>query len=117
MGRLGTWMPPLSSPQPGPYTFVVAPCNVTCADDATPRFAAYKALGWETLATSPFVRGWELDKRAQGKDKATVADEMLRFAAFFPNVDRLIVAMRRPDWVGINCVSIARGPIIARRAG
>lgn len=107
VGRLGTWMPPLSSSQSGPYTFAVAPCNVTCAEDAAPRFAAYKALGWETLATSPFVRGWELDKRAQGRDKAEVAAEMLRFAAFFPNVDRLIVAMRRPEWVAVNQASLA----------
>ena len=111
VGRLGTWMPPLDTPQPGPYAFAVAPCNVTNADDATPRFAAYKALGWEILATSPFVRGWELDKQVagQGKDKATVADEMLRFSVFFPNVDKLIVAMRRPEWVAINCASVARG--------
>lgn len=111
VGRLGSWMPPLDSPQAGPYAFAVAPCNVTCADDAAPRFAAYKALGWETLATSPFVRGWELDKRAtqQEKDKAALADEMLRFSAFFPNVDRLIVAMRRPEWVALNCASVTRG--------
>lgn len=113
VGRLGTWMPPLDTTDPGPYAFAVAPCNLTCADDATPRFAAYKALGWETFATSPFVRGWELDKQVagQGKDKATVADEMLRFSAFFPNVDRLIVAMRLPEWVAINCASVAQGPL------
>jgi hypothetical protein len=114
VGRLGTWMPPLDTPSPSPYAFAVAPCNITNADDdAALRFAAYKALGWETLATSPFVRGWELDKQAQqqAKDKATLADEMLRFSAFFPNVDRLIVAMRRPEWVAINCVSVARGPL------
>ena len=109
VGRLGTWMPPLTLTEPGPYTFAVAPCNVTCADDAILRFTAYKALGLETLATSPFVRGWELDKQAAGKDKATVAEEMLRFSAFFPNVDKLIVAMRRPEWVTMNCESIARG--------
>ena len=111
VGRLGTWMPPLDTAKSSPYAFAVAPCNVTCADDAMPRFATYKALGWETLATSPFVRGWELDKRAEGKDKATVADEMLRFSAFFPNVDKLIVAMRHPEWVAINCASLARGPL------
>jgi hypothetical protein len=98
---------------PSPYAFAVAPCNVTCADDAAPRFAAYKALGWETLATSPFVRGWELDKRieASGKSRAEVADELLRFSAFFPNVDRLIVAMRRPEWVAVNLASVACGAL------
>lgn len=113
VGRLGTWMPPLNTAKSSPYAFAVAPCNVTCADDAIPRFAAYKALGWETLATSPFVRGWELDKRteSEAKDKASVADEMLRFSAFFPNVDKLIVAMRRPEWVAMNCQSITRGAL------
>lgn len=109
VGRLGTWMPPLNSPR-GSYDFAVAPCNVT-TPAAPARFAAYKALGWETVATSPFVRGWELDKRAVGGDKAATADTMLRFAAFTPNVDRLIVAMRRPEWVATNRASEARGPL------
>ena len=108
VGHLGTWMPELGA-DAGPYSFAVAPCNV--ATDSAERFAAYKAKGWETFGTSPFVRGWELDKRAAGKDRAAVADQMLRYAAFANNVDRLIVAMRRVEWVGVNLASVSRGPL------
>jgi hypothetical protein len=112
VGRLGTWMPGLDSER-GPYEFAVAPCNVTTTEDATGRFSIYKTIGWETIATSPFVRGWELEKRiaSLGESKSEVADKMLRFSAFFPNVDRLIVSMRHPEWVAANCQSIARGPL------
>jgi aryl-alcohol dehydrogenase-like predicted oxidoreductase len=111
VGELGTWMPALDASK-GPYTFAVAPCNVNTTD-ATERFAAYKSLGWETVATSPFVRGWELEKQAsgQGRPVSEMADWMLRYSAFFPNVDRLIVAMRRVEWVEKNLNSIAKGAI------
>jgi aryl-alcohol dehydrogenase-like predicted oxidoreductase len=107
--ELGTWMPP-SGAERGPYAFAVAPCNVTVTDAET-RFAAYHRSGWETLATSPFVRGWELDRRAAGQDRAVVADRLLRYAAFFPHVDALIVSMRRVEWVAANVAALARGPL------
>ena len=92
---------------------MVRPCNVT-TPDAAPAFAACKALGWETLACSPFVRGWELDKvagKAGGMAKEDVADLMLRYSLFAPSVDRLIVAMRRPEWAARNVASWRRGPL------
>jgi hypothetical protein len=58
-----------------------------------------------TLATSPFCRGWELgwkiaEASAHGHgDSETlrpiVADLMLRFSLFQPEVDRVIVGMRK----------------------
>jgi aryl-alcohol dehydrogenase-like predicted oxidoreductase len=44
-----------------PFQFAIRPFNVA-TDDAAPLFAACRMCGWETLATSPFFRGWELDK-------------------------------------------------------
>jgi len=124
--RLGTWHPGADAEKVfgslSPYSFMVRPYNVTTAD-AAPAFAACKRLGWETLACSPFVRGWELEKRveqarstgSEGPEeaRARLADHMLRYALFAPNVDRLIVAMRRPQWVVRNVESGRRGPLSA----
>jgi aryl-alcohol dehydrogenase-like predicted oxidoreductase len=106
-----------------PFQFAVRPFNVVTADEATPLFAACRSCGWETLATSPFVRGWELDKliavaSAQGHGDAEtlrplVADLMLRYALFQPDVDRVIVAMRRKEWVVRNRDSFDRGALTA----
>jgi aryl-alcohol dehydrogenase-like predicted oxidoreductase len=111
IGQLGTWMPALSASK-GPYAFAVAPCNIATID-ASERFAAYKQIGWETVATSPFVRGWELEKQAEGRSIAEVAGAMLRYSTFFPNVDSLIVAMRRVEWIETNCANVAKGPLSA----
>ncbi|MFC1716022.1 hypothetical protein ACFL6S_20295 [Candidatus Poribacteria bacterium] len=122
--RLGTWAPPQNAQEvfgtDNPYSFMVRPYNVT-AKDAAPIFAAYRDMGWENYACSPFVRGWELEKLAGkavslygGKEpeiRAKVADLMLRYSLFGPNVDRLIVAMRRPEWVKRNIHSYNKGEI------
>lgn len=44
---------------------MVRPRNQTTGAEAEAAFAAAKNLGWETLACSPFCRGWELDKWVQ----------------------------------------------------
>lgn len=113
VGRLGTWSPGVGAAR-GPYTLVVDPCNVA-TPDAAPRFGHYRSVGWETLATSPFVRGWEMERRIaeSGAPKERVADALLRHSAFAPGVDRLVVAMRRPEWVEANVASLARGPLSA----
>jgi aryl-alcohol dehydrogenase-like predicted oxidoreductase len=110
VGALGTWMPEPDAI--GAATFVGAPYNV--ADRAAaPLFAAARHRGLTTFATSPFVRGWELDRRvhAGGGSLAEVADLLLRFAAFAPDVDLLVVSMRRPERVASNLASLARGPL------
>ena len=43
--------------------------------------------------------------------RAHVADLMLRYSLFSPEVDRLIVAMRKPEWVTPNAESARRGPL------
>ena len=105
-----------------PFQFAIRPYNVATADDA-PLITACRKCGWETLATSPFVRGWELDKliaaaSAQGHGEAEslrprLADLMLRFSLFQRDVSRVIVAMRRIEWVVRNRDSVAKGPLTA----
>jgi aryl-alcohol dehydrogenase-like predicted oxidoreductase len=117
VGELGVWAPGPDvekTSQGTPYRFMVLPMNLTTPESRA-TFLACKRMGWATLATSPFVRGWELDKllaRAGGTiDRATLADLMLRFSLFAPGVDRLIVAMRRVEWVARNVASARRGPL------
>jgi aryl-alcohol dehydrogenase-like predicted oxidoreductase len=104
-----------------PYRFAIRPYNIKSTDAASV-FAAHKQRGCETLATSPFFRGWELDRivAAATRDhgdpaslRSSVADLMLRFAVFQPDIDRVIVAMRRVEWVARNLESVARGPLSA----
>ena len=99
------------------------PFNIT-TDDAAPAFAACKRSGWETIATSPFFRGWELDRviaaaSAHGYGEANtlrpvLADLMLRFSLFQSNADRIIVAMRKVEWITRNLESVSRGPLTAQ---
>ena len=99
-----------------PYDFQVRPHSV--AKDATGVFEACRKLGWLNIACSPFGRGWTLDRivDAEGRAgdagfRAHVADLMLRYALYSPHVDRLIVAMRKPEWVRPNVESARRGPL------
>jgi aryl-alcohol dehydrogenase-like predicted oxidoreductase len=103
-----------------PFQFAVRPFNITTETEA-PIFASCKLCGWETLATSPFVRGWELDRiiaeaseRGYGEAsilRSVLADLMLRFSLFQDNVDRVIVGMRQVEWVTRNLESVAKGPL------
>jgi aryl-alcohol dehydrogenase-like predicted oxidoreductase len=103
-----------------PFRFAIRPLNVTTTD-AAPIFAACKSAGWETIATSPFRRGWELDNiiaaaaaHGYGPPEAMrplVADLMLRFSLFQCDVDRVIVGMRKVEWIHRNVESVAKGPL------
>jgi aryl-alcohol dehydrogenase-like predicted oxidoreductase len=124
VGKLGTWAPGEDAVRrfgvPNPYEFMVRSLNIATAD-AAPAFAACKRLGWQTYAASPFIRGWELDKMVAkaGKSfkgseldlRARLADHMLRYSLYHPNVDRVITAMRRVEWVFSNIESVHRGPL------
>jgi len=125
VGRLGMWAPGADAADrfaDSPYDFMVQPCNIATGGSGA-AFRACKGLGWENLACSPFVRGWELEKmveRSGGaggaggpKHAARVADHMLRYSLYAPDVDRLIVQMRRVEWVEANAQSVARGPLAA----
>ena len=121
---LGLWVPDPATIEhcrnKNSFRFAVRPFNIT-TDDAAPVFAACKKCGWETLATSPFFRGWELDRivaesSARGYGhvetlRPLLADLMLRFSLFQQGVDRVIVAMRKAEWISRNLESVSRGPL------
>lgn len=124
--QLGVWFPGADLEKTygliSPFRFMVRPCNIATRD-AAPPFAAARRLGWQTLACSPFVRGWELDRlfnnamrlqpsrRFEADIRARLADHLLRYALFQPNVDRLIVAIRKVEWVARNVDSVRRGKL------
>jgi aryl-alcohol dehydrogenase-like predicted oxidoreductase len=103
-----------------PFRFAIRPFNVATTEAAAV-FAACKLAEWETVATSPFRRGWELDNivaaavaRRYGTDEALrqiVADLMLRFSLFQRDVDRVIIGMRKVEWVERNIESVTKGPL------
>ena len=113
--QLGIWHPgeDVSS---GTYDFAIAPGNI--ADSGGDRFPNYQQRGWQTLATSPFVRGWLLERLAErsGHSKEEVADLLLRYSAFLPGVDRLMVSIRQPAWIEKNITSWQRGPLSQEEA-
>lgn len=124
VGELGTWWPgPDADREYGednPFSFMVQPYNVD-TEDAAESFAAAKRLGWETVAVTPFVRGWKLDEMVAAAGelsddpepdlRSRLADHMLRYSLFQPDVDRLVVGMRKVEWVGRNVESVERGPL------
>jgi aryl-alcohol dehydrogenase-like predicted oxidoreductase len=105
-----------------PFRFAIRQFNITTSDGPQ-IFAACKTLGWETLAASPFMRGWELEMRVVQASirrhtdaeslRPIVADLMLRFSLFQRDVDRVIVAMRKAAWIGCNVTSASKGPLTA----
>jgi aryl-alcohol dehydrogenase-like predicted oxidoreductase len=99
-----------SLPDGHPIGHVFAPYNAFNRA-ALPVFEEAKRRGMATVAMSPFVRGWKLDEI--GGDAASVADVLLRWVAFQDAVDRVVVAMRRAEWVRANLRSLERGPLTA----
>ena len=125
---LGLWVGDLSKSDIEPYgernsfQFAILPVNIT-TPAAAATLAVCKKIGLETLATSPFFRGWELERmvaegciRGYGEREAVlcrIADLMLRFSLFHSDVDRVIVGMRKLDWISRNAESVAKGPLTA----
>ena len=121
---LGVWVPRADATaryggDPA-FTFMICPLNVD-TPGAAATFELGKSLGWRNFACSPFVRGWTLDRmleKAQTQEagdrvvlRATLADRLLRYTLYHPNVDGAITAIRRLEWVQANIDSAARGPL------
>lgn len=120
---LGTWAPGAAPHKrygkSNPYQFMVAPRNV--AQPSADVFRASKEMGWRTFATSPFGRGWLLDKllAVATQDtpgdanalRAQLSDAMLRFSLFCSDVDHVIVGIRKREWIEQNLRSIQSGPL------
>ncbi len=96
-------------------THVLAPYNAFHRA-AADTFAMAKDMGLETVAMSPFVRGWKLQEIQADKaaNADVVADILLRWVAFQPSVNHVIVSMRREEWVQKNAKALARGPLTER---
>ena len=96
-----------------PVTHVLAPYNAFNRDAAA-LFARARELGLQTVAMSPFIRGWKLQEI--GEDTAEVAAILLRWVVSQPLVDWVIVSMRKREWVQANLEAVARGPLTPEEA-
>lgn len=124
VSQLGIWGAPADAVARfstiNPYQFMVLPANIN-TPGVEAKLAWGRAAGWQNVATSPYVRGWHLDKLATkalardgGKElevRAKLANLMLRYALYLPNVDRLIVAMRKAEWVDKNVAAALQGAL------
>lgn len=93
-----------------PVSCVLAPYSAFNRE-AADTFTQAKGMGLTTVAMSPFIRGWKLDE-IEG-EKAAVADILLRWVTSQDIVDRVIVSMRRPEWVRANLTAVDQGPLTA----
>ena len=123
VGALGTWSkgrnPTGRFGADNPYSFMAAPRNV--ANPNLDIFRAGKEMGWRTFATSPFGRGWLLDRlvavaaeqsgESPESSRARLADTLLRFSIHCPDVDYLIVGIRKQEWICQNIDSVRKGPL------
>ncbi|MGX9181992.1 aldo/keto reductase [Mesorhizobium sp. BHbdii] len=105
---------------PNPYRCVVAPHNIV-EPGAASLFSICRSHDIEFFATSPFGRGWALDRLVASAVRLTAGDQaairsrlanlMLRYAHFHPKSDRIVVSMRRPEWVQTNIDIVRQGPL------
>jgi aryl-alcohol dehydrogenase-like predicted oxidoreductase len=95
-------------PPDHPFSYVLAPYNAF-NQAAAETFARARAMELGVIAMSPFIRGWKLDEI--GGDKAEVASLLLRWVASQDLVDRVIVSMRKKEWVAANLKALERGPL------
>ncbi|MFC4779027.1 aldo/keto reductase [Paenibacillus sp. GCM10023252] len=95
-------------PTDSPVTAVFTPCNYF-HQDALPLFAEAKRRGIHTFALSPFQRGWKLEQ--SGYDPEAAAELLLRWITGQPQVDQVIVSMRRSEWIGTNRRAEERGEL------
>jgi aryl-alcohol dehydrogenase-like predicted oxidoreductase len=95
-------------PDDHPVSFVLAPYNAfnTAAEGL---FHHAKNIGLEVIALSPFIRGWKLDEI--GEDTKEVSEILLRWAAWQPLAEYVVVSMRKAEWVHANLRAVERGPL------
>jgi aryl-alcohol dehydrogenase-like predicted oxidoreductase len=94
-----------------PVSHVLAPYNAF-NQGAKEMFLKAKEMGMAAIALSPFIRGWKLDEI--GGDKDDVAEILLRWVAAQQMIDRVIVSMRKEEWVHTNLKAFGRGPLIGQ---
>jgi aryl-alcohol dehydrogenase-like predicted oxidoreductase len=79
-----------------PFTHVLAPYSAFNTE-AEGLFHLAKSRGMSTIAMSPFVRGWKLDR--PGVDRTVLAALLLRWVMSQEVVDTVFVSMRKAEWV------------------
>ncbi|SEN81866.1 aldo/keto reductase [Paenibacillus sp. OV219] len=95
-----------SLPADHPVTHILAPYNI--AHQRTKEtFVIAKEMGLTTVALSPFVRGWKLDEI----ESELAADLLLRWVSEQQLIDRVIVSMRKTEWVHSNLQAARRGAL------
>ncbi len=99
-----------SLPEHHPFSHVLCPYNAFNTQ-AVEMFWAAKARGMSTIAMSPFIRGWNLDKI--GGDKRTTAELLLRWVTSQEIVDNVFVSKRKAAWVNANLEAEQRGSLTA----
>ena len=123
VGSLGTWDPPATPKErfgaENSFEFMVAARNVAQPNSAV--FQSCKEFGWRTFATSPFNRGWLLDELIavavdQHHDspnvlRARLSDALIRFSIHSPDVDHLIIGIRKTAWIDSDLRSVSKGPL------
>ena len=121
---LGLWTADLAVIEPyqenKSFQLAIQPFNITTPPAAL-TLAACKKIELETLVTSPFFRGWELERMvAEGCARGygdrqelfqRIADLLLRFSLFHPDVDLVIVGIRKVAWIMRNVESVSRGAL------
>jgi aryl-alcohol dehydrogenase-like predicted oxidoreductase len=91
-----------------PIEHVLAPYNAFNRG-AEGLFRRAGDAGMQRIALSPFIRGWKLDEI--GGERRVVSDHLLRWVASQPVVDRVIVSMRKAEYVRRNLAAVAKGPL------
>lgn len=95
-------------PSDHPITCVLAPYNAF-HPQAEGLFREAHTRGFKTVAMSPFVRSWNLDKI--GGDHSAAAALLLRWVTSQPIVDTVFVSMHRAEWVGANRAAEGQGEL------
>lgn len=119
---LGVWEPGVElerlAADPKHFSYLFAPRNIANPNDA--QLSAGRRAGFRNCATSPFGRGWLLDKlldvaaqEASDREalRARLADALLRFSLHRPDVDHVVIGIRKREWIAPNLASASRGPL------
>lgn len=115
---IGLWGFDIDSDDVTCADFVVSPYNPEASRKSCLLFAKARQRGLAVVGTSPFGRGWLIDRlcsdsqtHARGESRESCAELLLRYAAMSSEVDRMIVAMRRSTYVQTNLNSLDLGPL------
>lgn len=94
-------------PDKHPVSCVLAPYNAFNLG-AEEVFKLARTAGMEVLALSPFIRGWKLEEIGEKENAPGI---LLRWVAQSPLVDKVIVSMRKQEYVRGNLQILKQGQL------